>query len=195
MQTKKLTRQQLIILLLIAVVILGLSAYMINAFSKPTLTIKTDTKPVSFELHDKQITLNNDQTNIRLAPGVYKYRAKTTVSKNTIVYSGSITIKEGEKNEITLGFELVNESSIRTAICRVILPASCTIDNDDLLVKFSQDYSWAVVKISPDNQDNAFAVLRAQDGQWIVETGPATDIEYSGRYPEETERMVRDVQK
>jgi hypothetical protein len=192
------SRRSLVLLagLGIVLVILG-AAFSTYQSRHRSLHIETDAGSLKFAINDQTYTISGKSLDISLKPGVYNYRAVSTVSDKRVVLTDSVNLTQDKSASLKFNFSLYDNQAILKAICASIsgdasgsCPFSITITRTD----FAENYAWAVVQVNSPDLGKAVAVLRVDNGEWEVVDGPATDINTGGYFPESVERIIRNEQ-
>lgn len=157
--------------------------------SHPSISVVTDSSPVTLQLNDKTYTLKSKKSSLRPPKAIYNYRASYSDGGHIINLYGTADTLDNSNVKIVLNYSVYTYSSIKNALCagQNVSPSDCGDSYTPQKVSFVDDNSWAIVYVTPSEElGPSIDILQLVNGSWQRVAGPFSHAsDFQGLIPDE----------
>ena len=163
------------------IVIISLVVYL---NSRRSLTVITDTIPITLELNNTKKVIKSKNSNITLESGSYNYRVS---SPGRPTLAGTFDLTEIKNKKIEVKYNVYAPTHIKSIACKLD-PDYCNIAYENMNISFFEDYSWVI--IGTETIDSKIILSINENGEWKL-MGYTGEAGYTpGIYPLSIEEEI-----
>ena len=166
----------------IFVVFMVIASIIIYLNSRHTLTVITDTIPITLKLNDTKRVLKSKSSTLTLENTAYNYRIS---SPNRPTIAGTFNLTETKNHTIHVKYEAYEPARLKNTACK-LNPDYCSLPLSDISASYFEDYSWAIVRSK--TIESGLILSIDNRGDWKLMGYTGEDGYTPGTYPRSVEK-------